>query len=131
MIVLRALSFDDGPHVVDRWYSDHVKDEELLAELDALMLYLRQQNREGWTRPRYDTLRDTGGAGAIHFRVRRVEQRWLGFFGPSRNEFTFLIFATKTNRYDPRNAIDSVIARRDLVVANPNRSVVIKGRWCQ
>jgi hypothetical protein len=131
MILLRALSFDDAPHVVDAWYSEHAKDEDTRVELDVLMVYLRQQHREGWTRPRYDILRDAGGVGALHFRVRRIEYRPLGYFGPGRNEFTFLVFATKTNKYEPRNAIEIARARREQVVSIPNRAVIIKGRWGQ
>lgn len=131
MILLRALSFDDSPHVVDSWYADHARDEAVRVELDVLMLYLRQQSREGWTRPRYDILRDADGVGALHFKVRRINYRPLGYFGPGRNEFTFLLFATKTNRYEPRNAIEIARTRRATVEAIPSRSAVIKNRWCQ
>lgn len=131
MILLRALSFDDAPHVVDAWYAAHAGDEAVRAELDVLMLYLRQQQREGWTRPRYDILRDADGVGALHFKVRRINYRALGYFGPGRNEFTFLLFATKTDRYDPRNAIEAARARRAIVEANPTRSIVLRNRWCQ
>jgi hypothetical protein len=131
MILLRALSFDDAPHVVDIWYADHARDETVRVELDVLMLYLRQQGREGWTRPRYDILRDADGVGALHFKVRRINYRPLGYFGPGRNEFTFLSFATKTNKYEPRNAIEIARMRRTVVEATPSRSVVVRNRWCQ
>lgn len=130
MILLRALSFDDAPHVVDAWYIEHARDDDVRVELDVLMIYLRQQRREGWTRPRYDILRNADGVGALHFKVNRINYRPLGYFGPSRNEFTFLIFATKTNKYDPRNAIEQAVARRQSVEANPSRAVVVR-RWDQ
>jgi hypothetical protein len=131
VIVLRALSFDDCPHVIDAWYGLRARDEDVRAELDVLMMYLRQQPREGWTRPRYDILRGADGIGEIRFRSNRIEQRWFGYFGPGRNEFTFLLSATKTNRYEPRNAIVIARERRKVVVADPRRSVVILGRWGQ
>lgn len=131
MILLRGLSFDDAPHVVDTWYADHARDEAVRVELDVLMLYLRQQRREGWTRPRYDILRNADGVGALHFKVRRINYRPLGYFGPGRNEFTFLLFATKTNKYEPRNAIEVARTRRAIVEAAPSRSVVVRNRWCQ
>jgi hypothetical protein len=131
VIVLRALSFDDSPHVVDQWYSQFAMDEDVRAGLDVLMLYLRTQHREGWIRPRYDTLRDANGVGELRFKVKRINYRPLGYFGPGRNEFTFLYFATKTDKYDPRNAIQFAMDRKDVVVADPNRSVIVKGRWNQ
>ena len=125
------MSFDDCPHVVDVWYAEHERDEDIRAELDALMVYLRQQPREGWIRPRYDILKDADGVGEVRFKVRRIHYRPLGYFGPGRNEFTFLVFATKTNKYDPKNAIDIAKTRRNIVQEYPTRSVIIKGRWDQ
>ena len=131
MILLRALSFDDAPHVVDSWFAMHAMDDDIRAEIDVLMGYLRQQPREGWTRPRYDILRNADGVGEVRFRVRRIEHRALGYFGPNRNDFTFLYFCTKTNRYEPKNAIEIARARKKIVAADTKRSLVIKGRWGQ
>ena len=129
MILLRALQFDDGADVVTIWYENHQNLPVVRARVDAIMMHLRCQNREGWTRQYYDTLRD--GVGEVRFKVNRINYRPLGFFGPNRNEFTFLYFSTKTNRFDPVNAIDIAVERRQQVIAKPELSTVVKGRWNQ
>lgn len=112
--------------VVSRWHG--VCGPKVHATLAAKMVYLRQQNREGWIRPHYDSLRD--GVGEVRFKVERINYRALGFFGPSRNEFTFCFFATKTNSFDPRNAIDIAVARKALVEKSPIRAVKLR-MWGQ
>ena len=129
MISLRSLQFDDGADVVTIWYENHQNLPGVRARLDAIMFHLRCENREGWTRPYYDTLRD--GVGEVRFKVNGINYRALGFFGPNRNDFTFLLFATKTDRFDPVNAIDIAVERRLQVIDKPELSTVVKGRWNQ
>lgn len=129
MILLRSLWLDDGADVVSIWYDNHQNLPGVRARLDTIMMHLRCQNREGWTRPYYDTLRDD--VGEVRFKTNRVNYRPLGFFGPNRNDFTFLYFATKTNRFDPTNAIDIAVERQQQVTVNPELSLVIQGRWNQ
>lgn len=129
MILLRSLQLDNGADVVTVWYEDYQNLPTVRARLDTRMIHLRDQNREGWTRPNYDTLRD--GVGEIRFKVNRINYRPLGFFGPNRNEFTFLYFATKTNRFDPVNAVDIALERRQQVTDNPSLSITVTGRWNQ
>jgi hypothetical protein len=119
---------DDGGDVVSRWYDSHFNDRLARAALDTRMIYLRQQRREGWTRPYYDLLRD--GIGEVRFKAGRVHHRALGFFGPNRNEFTFCMFATKTNEFDPRNAIKTAIGLKEMIEGNPARAIKLK-RWGQ
>lgn len=126
MILLRAFTDDDGLDAVCKWQSQ--VGPKVRAGLAAKMVYLRQQNREGWIRPHYDSLRD--GIGEVRFKVERINYRALGFFGPGRNEFTFCFFATKTNSFDPRNAIDTAVARKALVERSPIRAVKLS-MWGQ
>jgi hypothetical protein len=128
MIVLKAFLLDDGEDIVTRWYGRYERRPKVRAALDARMTYLRQQNRDGWVREPYDTLRD--GVGEVRFKAETVCHRPLGFFGPGRNEFTFLFFATKTNVFDPPNAIDIAVERKDLVIIQPNRAMKLV-RWGQ
>lgn len=111
-----------------RWYAEMESRPKARAKLDMRMTYLRHQPREKWVREPYDTLRD--GIGEVRFKAGAVWYRPLGFFGPGRNEFTFLLFATKTNALRPPNAIDIAVARRNVVVKSPTRGVVIN-RWGQ
>jgi hypothetical protein len=121
MIFFRAFMDDDGRDVVSKWHEEHRG--KVKAELAARMTYLRHQRREGWTRPYYDSLRD--GVGEVRFKVERINYRALGFFGPGRNEFTFCLLATKTNEFDPRNAIELAAKRRSLIESNPLRAVAL------
>ena len=129
MILLRALQLDDGADVVTIWYENYQHLPVVRARLDTRMMHLRYQNREGWVRPNYDTLRD--GVGEIRFKANQVNHRPLGFFGPDRGDFTFLFFAIKTDVFDPANAIDIAVERRQQVIAKPELSMVVKGRWNQ
>jgi hypothetical protein len=126
MIVLKAF-MDGETDVVSSWKSQQCA--KVRAAIAARMTYLRQQNREGWTRPHYDGLRD--GIGEVRFKVERVNYRALGFFGPGRNEFTFCFFATKTDDFDPRNAIDIAVARKQLVEQDESTYAVKLEIWGQ
>lgn len=129
MILLRAFQPDVGNDVVSSWYDDYQNLPVVRARLDVLMIHLREQARDGWVRPYFDTLRD--GVGEVRFKANNVNHRPLGFFGPDRNEFTFLYFATKTNRFSPANAIDIAADRRLDAIKDPQLSVPIRGRWNQ
>jgi len=126
MIVLKAF-MDGGTDVVSLWNSQ--QRAKVRAALAVKMTYLRQQNREGWIRPHYDGLRD--GVGEVRFKVERINYRALGFFGPERNEFTFCFFATKTDEFDPRNAIDIAVERKILVERDALKHVAKLTIWGQ
>lgn len=129
MILLRSYQLEDGSDVVDAWFEEQETSPRIRARFDSIMVHLRCQNREGWTRPYYDTLRS--GVGEVRFRVQETNFRPLGFFGPDRNEFTFLFFATKNAAFHPPNAIEMAIERRELTRRKPNRSIVVRQRWNQ
>lgn len=131
MVLLKAYRLADGADVVSAWYRHHAGDAAVRAGLDARMDYLKWQRREGWTRPRYDILRNCRGMGNVHFKVGTMQHRALGYFGPERMEFTFLMFCTHTEHYDPRNALEIGMQRMDQVRANPAMAIVVRGRWSQ
>jgi hypothetical protein len=130
MIVLKSFRLDDcgAGDVVTRWYAQYDDRPKVRAKLDSRMTYLRQQNREGWIREPYDTLRDD--IGEVRFKADQMWYRPLGYFGPGRNEFTFLFFATKTDEFDPPNAIDIAVERKLVVENNPKRAIRLR-RWGQ
>src|SRR6185312_17540087 len=128
MILLKSFYESGGGDVVARWYSEIEDQPKVRAKLDMRMTYLRQQPREGWVREPYDTLRD--GIGEVRFKAGAIWYRPLGFFGPGRNEFTFLLFATKTDEFNPSNAIDIAVARRAVIMKSPQRAIVVN-RWGQ
>jgi hypothetical protein len=128
MIRLKSFRWEDGSDAVTQWYEQMADRPKVRAKFDARMTYLRQQPREGWVREPYDTLRD--GVGEVRFKAEGIWYRPIGFFGPGRNEFTFLIFATKTDEFHPVNAIDIAVQRKVVVQRDSQRAVkVIK--WGQ
>lgn len=126
MFIIRALVLADDENVVSNWYAQYARVVKATARLDALMIHLRQQKKDEWTRPHYDTLRD--GIGEIRFRVKGVLHRPLGFFGPIRGDFTFVLFATKNGDFDPSNAIDIAVRRKNLIEKGLAKTIVIT-RW--
>jgi hypothetical protein len=128
MILLRSFRCDDDGDVVTDWYEQMAARQKARARLDSRMTYLRQQPREGWVRPIYDTLRD--GVGEVRFKIENTLYRPIGFFGPGRNEFTFLLFATKADKFDPINAIDVAVERKSILQKDPQRAVKVT-RWGQ
>ena len=127
MILLRAFKPVDQPDVVSYWYMTTAPTAR--AKLDALMVHLRTQKREGWIRPAYDVLRN--GVGEVRFKAQKINHRGLGYFGPDRNQFTFLLFATKTNVFKPNNAISRAVEIMKMIEADRALSIVISGRWNQ
>lgn len=130
MVHIQTLILDDGGNVVERWYADHLSDVKACAELDARMIHLRQQPRDAWTRPLYDILRDADGVGEVRFKANRIQHRGLGYFGPGRLVFTFLVFATKGDDWKPRNAIKEAKRRKAIVEGNHTRAITVH-RWGQ
>jgi hypothetical protein len=68
MIRLNAYTSSKGLDVVSAWYDAQTGKggAKRKAKLDALMIHLRQQPRDFWIRPQYDTLRD--GVGELRFK---------------------------------------------------------------
>lgn len=124
----KAYALDDGGDVVSSWYAHYGRWPKITVRLDLLMIHLLQQPRDNWTRPYYDTLRD--GVGEIRFKVKGILHRPIGFFGPRRNDFTFLFFATKRDEFEPRDAIDIAVMRKAQIENGAARIVEVK-RWEQ
>ena len=104
-----------GRAVVQDWYDDQV--DEVQAKFDTVLEYLAQRERHEWNRPEFAPL--TGkhsGLGELRFDFGKLEYRPIGCFGPARSDFTILIGATKKGKnYDPRNALDTALERKNVV----------------
>jgi hypothetical protein len=60
----------------------------------------------------------------MKFTVQNIQFRPLGYFGPHRHEFTFLVGAIeKNNRFVPLNAPELAIEHKNIVEANPARAI--------
>ena len=60
----------------------------------------------------------------MKFTVQNIQFRPLGYFGPHRHEFTFLIGAIEKNdRFVPPNAPETAVTRKNIVEANAARAI--------
>lgn len=107
----RAYVSPAGTRKFDQWYN--ALDPAAQAAFDTLLEFLAQRSRSEWTRPDFDLLSGKhSGLGEIRFKANKVAHRPLGYFGPNRAEFTFLLGATKKGKnYDPRDALDTAVKR--------------------
>jgi hypothetical protein len=118
--LFRCYLDDHGEDVIDAWYQ--AQSEPVQIKFDVRMKFLRQTPREGWVRPGFDTY--AGGVGYARFEVGNVQHRIFGApyeLGPL--EYIWLIAATKKGqKFDPRNADQTAIERKDLSKRDRSRS---------
>ena len=93
------------------------------AEFRATMNGLRDQPTiAGWSRPNgFDRLSgEYRELGKFRFKVKNVQYRPLGFFGPGQKEYTLLAWATERDgKFDPRGIRDTALRRRVMVLSDP------------
>jgi hypothetical protein len=77
---------------------------------------------EEWKLPLFRSLHgEASGLGEIRFMADRVQQRPLGFRGPSGDVFTLLYPAKEqSDRFIPRNACGIALSRKAEVEKNAN-----------
>jgi hypothetical protein len=85
---------------------------------------LRQWPIEQWKLPYFRMLHEEcSGLGEVRLKLDRVQWRPIGFFGPARLEFTFLLIAQeKGSKFNPREACAIGQERRRAVTQEPERS---------
>ena len=72
--------------------------DNLQAELMVAIEFLKVRGREDWRRPRAAQLskcNDFKDFFEIRLFADKVQQRPIGYFGPGRNDFTILLWATE------------------------------------
>ena len=116
MWAIRVYRSANGRNQVRDWYDD--LSAENRGAVWAKIRFLKQQPRHYWRRPQFDELHGDGdGLGEIRFKLDRVQNRLIGFFGPDRTEFTIVVHATeKGKRYSPPNAIKTAQARKKEIL---------------
>lgn len=96
------------------------------ADFRTVLNGLRDQVAiEGWSRPNgFDRLKGKyRELGKLRFKVKNVQHRPLGFFGPGAREFTLLIWATERDgKFDPPNVRDTALERMKQTIADPTRA---------
>jgi hypothetical protein len=85
----------------------------------------KDQPQHLWNGKRSKALEGYVGLVEIRFLVGNIQYRPIGFFGPNRNEFTVLVWATeKGDEFVPKNAPSLADDRRKLIEANSQRAHV-------
>jgi hypothetical protein len=93
------------------------------ARMDAKIEHVSVLEQRDWPRYLFTELAGFPGILEMRFTYNNVQYRPLGFFGPDRYEFTFLIGAIEKNsRFIPPNAPDTALARKDIVESDKGRT---------
>ena len=121
----RSYVSSDGDEEVADWYE--AQPQGVRAKFDRRLHDLRQLKPNEWREPLTKQLEgNCDGLVEIRFKADRVQHRPLGFYGPGRMEFTILLCAREVgDRFDPADACDRALRRRDEVLQNPRASRVI------
>jgi hypothetical protein len=111
---IRCYVSPQGRDTIDDWRGRHP--DAVCAALDVALEFLVQRPRNEWLRPRFDLLSGKmREVGEIRIKVDK-QYRILGFFGPSRSEFTLLIGASKKGKtYDPVGTLEIALKRMSKV----------------
>lgn len=100
---------------VGQWYN--AQNGKVQAAFDQRLRHLQQMQSYEWRKPYTKQL--SGGCDGlveIRFNADRVQHRPLGFYGPSRLEFTILLCAIERGgRFEPRDACNIALRRKDEV----------------
>jgi hypothetical protein len=117
--IFKGFLSESGRDLFQEWYEQ--LPERAQAKFDTILSYLRDTPHTQWPTTIVYPLSGTHGIYEIRFKIRNVLYRPLGFFGPNRGEFTFLVPAREHgNTFEPKNA--TVLAEeRKIIVLNDQR----------
>jgi hypothetical protein len=108
------LCYDDGgdEDLWDRWY--HEVDDAVRGKHDTIIDFLECRGAHEW---RINQHTEKINDDLIEIRIHgSVQHRLLGFFGPARGQFTFVISCThKKNVYSPKSAKKTAAARKKSI----------------
>lgn len=93
---IKCYVSSSGKNDVQKTYDSGT--ENLKAELEVELEYLQIRSREEWRRPHAAKLtkcKDFRDFYEIRLFADSVQQRPIGYFGPNKNDFTILIWATE------------------------------------
>lgn len=113
---------ENGTDEVGDWYANELTVKEQ-ARLDKLLEHFRDNDRTSWGSNYFKPLTGYEGIFEIRFTVQNIVHRPLGFFGPSKGEFTFLIPAREQgDAFVPKSAPDTAMKRKDIIEKDNNRA---------
>lgn len=120
--VFRCYLDQAGDDVIDAWY-EACGDDKLRAKFDTRIHFLRQQARDKWVRPYFDTLgADCAGLGELRFEYKNVQYRIIGF-ASGKLEWTWLFVATEVGgKFVPKDTCGIAQSRKREVEKDRNRA---------
>ncbi len=108
---------------MEEWY-DSLPEKERMKVRTGRLVYLSNQPKANWHYPHYRPL--TGGPcdGLAEIRVkpRDTEVRLLGFWGPGKADFTFVLVTGKKVRRLPKHTCETAQQRKKRVIENPEQA---------
>lgn len=112
----RSFVSATGEEAISDWYE--AQSAKVQAKFDARLRVLRDMTPQEWKDPYTKPLSgDCAGLLEIRFLADKVQHRPLGFFGPSRMEFTIVLLAIEKNdRLIPPDACKTALWRRDQIL---------------
>jgi hypothetical protein len=123
----RDFTDESGDNVIAAWVGSirsGKKQAKVAARWDAMLEHLRNIENSDWPTGWFTELTGYEGILEMKFTVQNIQWRPLGYFGPRRHEFTFLIGAMeKNNRFVPTDAPSTAANRRQIVELNPQRAI--------
>ena len=118
----KASNGAQGADVIEEWYK--LQDEEVQAEMDAILEFFQYRPNMEWRRPKFDTLQGKTCTGLREIRISAAsgEYRILGYFGPARQDFTLLIGFHKKRDSDTEHACRTAQVRKQEVENDGTRA---------
>jgi hypothetical protein len=110
-----------GVDVIGEWYEG--QPDQLQAKFDTRIRYLRQQSRDKWIRPHFDTLgEDCAGLGELRFEWKNTQYRIIGF-ASGKMEYSWLMPAIERGgKFEPRETCAIAQRRKAEILADRRRA---------
>ncbi|WP_340121299.1 hypothetical protein [Methylobacter svalbardensis] len=128
MLKIKCYESSSGKNEVQETYDSGT--EELKAELEVALAYLKVRNRQDWRRPhahKMSKCKEFRNFFETRFFANRLQQRPIGYFGPEENDFTILIWATeKGNKLNPENWCGKSNRRREEIINGNAKAKCLK-----
>ena len=100
-----------------------VLDLKSQARWDNMLDYLVQSPKEQWAQTNYFYPlhgKECKQLFEVRFKWKNVQYRPIGFFGPDKGSFTFVLYAKEIGgKFEPKNACEAAQRNRASAVANP------------
>jgi hypothetical protein len=121
----RDYADERGVNVIEKWVMairPPKKRRKMVGRWDAFLEHI--QNLERWPFKWFTELQGFPPIFEMKFTVQNIQWRPLGYFGPRRHEFTFLVGAVEKNdRFVPPTAPEIAVEHKNIIAAEPSRAV--------